>query len=109
MSPSSPSSCCQATFANRAPSGQGEMLPDCAAFTATSFPKMNRNVLLSPRSVVLISFQLSKDGSKANPLRSGCTADNEIGVAAASPPLAGCPSPFFLLLGKLGTVAHGAR
>jgi len=40
---------------------------------AISFPKMNRNVLLSPRSVVLTGFQSWKPGSKESPPGSGWT------------------------------------
>jgi hypothetical protein len=77
--PSGPDSCSQATLAKQVPSGQGEMLPESAAFTATLFPRTKRKVFLSPRSVVLIGFQPSKFGSKGNPLNSGGTVAREIG------------------------------
>src|SRR5580658_7419117 len=99
MRPSGPSSCCHAILANSAPSGQGLILPDCAAFTAISLPRMKRKVWLSPRSVVLISFQVSKFGSKGNPLNSGGTAVKDTGAGIATG----------VLGGWLGAGVHGAR
>src|ERR1700683_3441741 len=78
--PLGPDFCCQAILAKRDPSGQGEILPARAAFTATSFPRINRKVLLSPRSVVLIGLQVSKDGSNGNPSNSGSTFVRETGA-----------------------------
>src|ERR1700722_15976432 len=80
--PSGLSTCCQAILAKRVPSGQGEMLPDCAALNAMSLPRMKRKGLLSPRSVVLMGFQVLKVGSKASPFSSGCTDEREMGGAA---------------------------
>src|SRR5260370_16383788 len=82
--PSGPGSCCQAILAKRAPSGQGEMLPEFAAFTASSLPRTNRKVLLSPLSVTLIGFQLAKAGSKGNPSNSGCTIDRDVGAGTST-------------------------
>src|SRR5277367_6370591 len=100
--PSGPSTCCQAILAKRVPSGQGEMLPDCAAFTATSLPRMKRKVLLSPRSVVLMGFHVLKVGSKASPFSSGCTDEREMGGSV------GTAAAAFVSAGG-GGVAHGAR
>src|SRR5277367_3037144 len=97
--PSGPSTCCQAILAKRVPSGQGEMLPDCAALNATSLPRMKRKVLLSPRSVVLMGFQVLKVGSKGSPLSSGGTEAREM---AASVGMAADVSAVG------GGVAHGA-
>src|ERR1700733_14268473 len=96
--PSGPGSCPQAILAKRAPSGQGEMLPECAAFTATSLPRMNRKVLLSPRSVVLIGFQLSKVGSNGNPSSSGCTIARDAGAGTPLGTAAGAAPVFASLL-----------
>src|ERR1700678_4693610 len=78
------------------------MLPDCAALNATPLASTNRKVLLSPRSVVLIGFQLSKAGSNGNPLSSGFTIARE--TVAVWPPLLGCA----LAIG-CGADDHGAR
>src|SRR5579859_7746904 len=81
MRPSVPSCCCQAILARREPSGQGVMLPDWAALKAMSLPRMKRKVLLSPRSVVAMTFQDSKVGSKARPFHSGDMEVREMGAA----------------------------
>src|SRR5208283_1985260 len=114
MRPSEPSSCCQAIFAKRAPSGQGKTFPERAAFCAISFPRIKRKVLLSPRSVVLMSFQFSKSGSKGNPSNSGCTVANGADVALASWIEAAPAVPLFELAGVglllwLGATLQGAR
>src|SRR5580658_2479517 len=94
--PSGAASLVHAILAKRAPSGQGEMLPDWAALTAMSLPRMKRKVLLSPRSVVLMGRQDSKAGSNGTPFHSGCTAVRGIGDEVSG--------------GRLGRDAgHGAR
>src|SRR5260370_23301851 len=92
--PSGPGSCCQAILAKRAPSGQGEMLPEFAAFTASSLPRTNRKVLLSPLSVTLMGFQLAKVGSNGNPSNSGCTIDRDAGAGTPPGTAAGTASVF---------------
>src|SRR5438105_14392607 len=83
MRPSAPGCCCHAILAKRAPSGHGGMLPECAAWRAPPLPRTRRSESLSPRSVVLRSFQPSKEGSKAKPPGSGAMAARLVGAAAA--------------------------
>src|SRR5271163_3716717 len=115
MKPSGPDFCCHAILAKRAPSGHGEMLPACAALIAMSLPSTNRQVWLSPRSVVLSGFQFSNSESNGNPLNSGCTDARDTDAEVSPVPegdtaaavfelmLSGGP-PVSLVLG-----AHGAR